>query len=154
MTIHIYGIYIPGDVLIILTLKTMYCQIEDFPGGPVIQNPPPTQGTQFQSLVRECSTCPRETKPRYHNYWSHMPRACALQHSESPRTTTREEPLLTTVRESWCTQLVKSLVQSPCSASREASPVRACAPQLEKSPCLLQLEQADEQQQKTQHSQK
>ena len=66
--IHIYGIRIPGDILIILTLKTMYCQIEDFPGGPVVQNPPPTQGTQVQSPVREYSMCPGETKPMYHNY--------------------------------------------------------------------------------------
>ena len=40
----------------------------DFPGGAVVQNRLPMQGTRVQGLVREDPTCCRATKPVSHNY--------------------------------------------------------------------------------------
>ena len=40
----------------------------DFPGGTVVKNPPPRQGTQVRALVREDPTCHGVTKPLRHNY--------------------------------------------------------------------------------------
>ena len=51
--------------------------IGDFPGGPVVKNPPatlwlriclPMQGTRVRALVREDPTCRGATKPVSHNY--------------------------------------------------------------------------------------
>ena len=42
--------------------------LRDFPGGPVVEDPPADAGTQVQSLVQEDSTCLRATKPMCHNY--------------------------------------------------------------------------------------
>ena len=39
----------------------------------------PMQGTQIWTLVPEDSTPHGATKSVSHNYWAHMPRACALQ---------------------------------------------------------------------------
>ena len=41
---------------------------KDFPGGPVVKNPLPMQGTWVQSLVGEYSTCSRTPKPECGNY--------------------------------------------------------------------------------------
>ena len=35
----------------------------DFPGGPVVKNPPANPGNMVQSLVQEDSTCHKATKP-------------------------------------------------------------------------------------------
>ena len=40
----------------------------DFPGGPVVKNPPAMQGTWIRSLVQEYSTCHGAAKPPRHNY--------------------------------------------------------------------------------------
>ena len=40
----------------------------DFPGGPVIKNPPAMQGTQVPSLVWEDHTCHGASEPTSHNY--------------------------------------------------------------------------------------
>ena len=39
-----------------------------FPGGTVVKNRLPMQGTRVQSPVREDPTCCRATKPVHHNY--------------------------------------------------------------------------------------
>ena len=49
-------------------------QIEGFPGGSVVKNPPAMQGTWVGALVQEDPTCHRATKPVRRNYW-----ACALE---------------------------------------------------------------------------
>ena len=66
------------------------------------------QGTQVWSLVQEDSTSHGATKLMSHNYWVHMPRACAQQQAKPPLLTTlrslgtaTKEPLLTTTRESY-----------------------------------------------------
>ena len=47
-------------------VKTCY---QDFPGGPVVRNPPATAGgTWVGSLIRENSTCLGATMPMRHNY--------------------------------------------------------------------------------------
>ena len=45
-----------------------YIKHGDFPGGPVVEDPPADAGAQVQSLVHEDSTCLRATKPMCHNY--------------------------------------------------------------------------------------
>ena len=40
----------------------------DFPGGAVLKNCLPMQGTRVRSLVWEDPTCRRATKPASHNY--------------------------------------------------------------------------------------
>ena len=68
-------------------------KFSDFPGGLRIQLP--MQGTWFQSLTREDSTCCGAAKLVYHNYWDRALRACATRGAttmRSPRTTTRESP--------------------------------------------------------------
>ena len=53
--------------------KTYYNRIikavrEDFPGGPVVKNPPAKAGKRVQSPAREdCTDC-RATKPACHKY--------------------------------------------------------------------------------------
>ena len=49
-------------------------QSRDFPGGTVVKNRLPMQGTWVQTLIWEDPTCHRTTKPVHHNYW-----ACALE---------------------------------------------------------------------------
>ena len=49
-------------------LKAFNCLPRDFPGGPVLGNPPANAGTQVRSLVQEDPTCLRVTKPASHNY--------------------------------------------------------------------------------------
>ena len=55
---------------------------QDFPGGTVVKNHLPMQGTQVRALVPEDPTCRKATKPMSHNYWS----PCA----SCPRSATRE----------------------------------------------------------------
>ena len=43
-------------------------QKRGFPGGAVIRNHLPMQGTRVRSLVREDPTCRGATKPVRHNY--------------------------------------------------------------------------------------
>ena len=60
----------------------------------------PMQGTQ----VWEDLTCRRAAKPVLHNYWSHVPRAHALQQESHCNETlvhqNEEQPLLAATRES------------------------------------------------------
>ena len=42
--------------------------IVDFPGGPVVKNPPANAGDTGSTLVWEDFTCSRATKPMHHNY--------------------------------------------------------------------------------------
>jgi len=42
--------------------------IVDFPGGPVVKNPPASAGDTGSTLVWEDFTCRRATKPMHHNY--------------------------------------------------------------------------------------
>ena len=46
------------------------CQWLGFPGGAVVKNPPPMQGTWVRALVWEDPTCHGATKPVRHNYWA------------------------------------------------------------------------------------
>ena len=39
-----------------------------FPGGAVVKNPLPMQGSRVRALVQEDPTCHRATKPVRHNY--------------------------------------------------------------------------------------
>ena len=69
----------------------------DFPGGTVVKNRLPMQGTRVQALVREDRTCHGATKPVHHNYWAwapepashnywaHAPRARAPQQEKPPQ---------------------------------------------------------------------
>ena len=41
---------------------------QEFPGGPVVKNPPTNQGTPVRFLVREDLTCCGATKSRFHNF--------------------------------------------------------------------------------------
>ena len=63
--------------------------IRGFPGGTVVKNRLPMQGTRVRALVREDPTCRGATKPVHRNYW-----ACALEPVScnywSPRATTTE----------------------------------------------------------------
>ena len=43
-------------------------QSSDFPGGPVVKNPPASAGDTGSTLVWEDFTCRRATKPMHHNY--------------------------------------------------------------------------------------
>ena len=61
------------------------CAFGDFPGGTVIKNPLPMQGTRVWSLFWEDPTCCRATKPVRHNYWAHLPQLLKF---------TRLEPVL------------------------------------------------------------
>ena len=45
----------------------------------------PMQGTQVRALVWEDPTCRGATKPVRHNYWAHVPRACAPQQEKPPQ---------------------------------------------------------------------
>ena len=54
----------------------------------------PMQGTQVPSLVQEDPTCHVATKPVNHNYWTWVPRACALHTMRSPRTTVKSSSCL------------------------------------------------------------
>ena len=58
---------------------------QDFPGGPVVKNPParasllaqwwrihmPMQETQVRSLIQEDLTCRGAAQPMHHHYWAH-----------------------------------------------------------------------------------
>ena len=77
----------------------------DFPGGPVVTNLLPMQGTWLQSLGWEDSTCHGANKPEHHNHWSlHAWSPCSatrqLTTMRSPHTTAREQPPLAATRES------------------------------------------------------
>ena len=52
----------------------------DFPGGPMVKNPPVNAGTQVQPLVWEESICHKATRPTAPEAWA--PRARALQQEE------------------------------------------------------------------------
>ena len=52
----------------------------DFPGGAVVKNCLPMQGTRVRSLVWEDPTCCGATKPMSHNYWAHAPQLLKLTH--------------------------------------------------------------------------
>ena len=41
---------------------------KDFPGGPVVKNPLPMQGTWVQSLIQEDPTYSGAAKPVHHKY--------------------------------------------------------------------------------------
>ena len=45
-------------------------QLWDFPGGAVVKNRLPSQGTRVRALVQEDPTCCGGTKPVHHNYWA------------------------------------------------------------------------------------
>ena len=49
--------------------------VVDFPGGPVLKNPPVISGNTglITGLVQEDSMCYEAAKPTYHNYWAHVP---------------------------------------------------------------------------------
>ena len=86
----------------------------DFPGGAVVKNRLPMQGTRVRALVQEDPTCHGATKPVCHNYW-----ACALGpacHNSWARMLqllkpARLEPMLSSKR-SQCTS-TKSSPRSP-----------------------------------------
>ena len=42
-------------------------EVQDFPGGSVVKNPPASAGNMVQSIVWEDPTRLRETKPLGHN---------------------------------------------------------------------------------------
>ena len=50
------------------------CGKGGFPGGAVVKNRLPMQGTRVRAPVQEDPTCRGATKPMRHNYW-----ACALE---------------------------------------------------------------------------
>ena len=78
--------YLQGRKKILPILKQFH---RDFPGGAMVKNCLPMQGTWVWALVREDPTCRGATKPVCHNYW-----ACALELTcrklQSPCTTTTE----------------------------------------------------------------
>ena len=43
----------------------------DFPGGPVVKNPPASEGDTGSTPAQEDPMCSGETKPASHNYWAH-----------------------------------------------------------------------------------
>ena len=49
-------------------LKGILTTVLGFPGGAVVKNRLPIQGTRVRSLVREAPTCRRATKPVRHKY--------------------------------------------------------------------------------------
>ena len=59
-----------SELLLIISAKTIFKQdnILDFPGGPVVENPPANAEGTGSVLVWEDSTCLRGTKPICHNY--------------------------------------------------------------------------------------
>ena len=95
---------------IVLLISFLDCSLlssrnitRDFPGGPVVRNPPAKQVTRVRFLVWEDPTCHGATKPMGHNYW-----ACTLEpsshnkrsrHNEKSTHCSKEEPPLTTTRE-------------------------------------------------------
>ena len=83
----------------------------------------PMQGTWVWALVREDPTCRGATKLMCHNYWASR---------------TREPQLLKPARHNYWSLCTKS----PCSATREATPVRSLLTTTKRSPCLPQLEKA------------
>ena len=57
---------------------------EGFPGGAVVKNLSPMQGTRVRALVWEDPACRRATKPVSYSYWACASGACAPQ-QERPR---------------------------------------------------------------------
>ena len=66
---------------------------EDFPGGPVVENPPASAGDMGSIPGPGRLHMPQG----HHNYWSPVPGAHTSQ--QSPLTATREQPLLDAPRE-------------------------------------------------------
>ena len=58
----------------------------DFPGGPVVKNPLPIQGTWVWSLVQEDSTYHRASKSMHRTYGALEPMPCKKRsyHNERP----------------------------------------------------------------------
>ena len=42
--------------------------VEDFPGDPVVKNPPANAGNMSSIMVQEDATCRGTVKPVWHNY--------------------------------------------------------------------------------------
>ena len=98
-------------------------EIEDFPGGTVVKNPPANAGDTGSSpgpgrSHRPQINCAPQLYPCNHNYWVCVP------------------------------QLLKPMCLEPCSAAREVTTVRRLRISTKSSPCLPQLEKARTQQQR------
>ena len=98
-----------------------------FPGGSVVKNCLPMQGTRVRALVQEDPTCRGATKPMCHNYWActlepeshnyrpHVPQLLGParlepvlynkrnHHNEKSMQHNEEQPLLATTRGNPCT---------------------------------------------------
>ena len=78
----------------------------NFPGGPVVKNPPANAGdTQVPSLVWADSSCLRETKPVCHNSWAPVPWNPSPATGEAttvrrPHITTKEQLMVAATGES------------------------------------------------------
>ena len=77
----------------------------EFPGGSVVRNPPAYARDTGSIPGQEDSTYGRATKPAYHNCGNlhpgaHTPRGGATRVRSPSTTLAREQPLLTTSRES------------------------------------------------------
>ena len=86
--------------------------VRDFPGGPVVKNPPVNaEETRVWSLVWEDPTCQGGTKPMHGNHWAWQPQRwkptlepvlCNKRShcNEKPEHPTREQPPLATAKQS------------------------------------------------------
>ena len=72
----------------------------------------PMWGPQVRSLVQEDSTCHGATKLMSHNYWAHVPRACAQQQGQPPLLTTSRSLGTAAKRSPHSLQLEKAEEQS------------------------------------------
>ena len=96
---HLNSAWHTGDI------KTFVPRTKDFPGGSVVRNPPAYARDTGSIPGQEDSTYGRATKPAYHNCGNlhpgaHTPRGGATRVRSPSTTLAREQPLLTTSRES------------------------------------------------------
>ena len=63
--------FVPAGVSVMQDFFKQF--FEAFPGGTVVKNRLPMQGTRVRSLVQEDPTSRGATKPMCDNYWAHMP---------------------------------------------------------------------------------
>ena len=63
-----YLLLLKGVLLKDLKAIPLKCNHQDFPGSPVVKNPPASVGHTSQSLVREDSTGHATAKSVLHNY--------------------------------------------------------------------------------------
>ena len=85
--------YITGEILV---KRVQRRDLEHFPGGTMVKNPPANAGDTGLSPSLGRFHMPRATKPRHHNYWAcvlqlHSPLALLLTPTTEP---TSLEPVL------------------------------------------------------------